>query len=76
MEEMVKDDVSGYFKRFLISLMTGGRSNEPGNPQKAVHLARELYNAGEGRIGTNEGKIKLFIISNKYILMYRIINFM
>jgi hypothetical protein len=40
MEEMVKDDVSGYFKRFLISLMTGARSDAPGNPQKAAQLAR------------------------------------
>jgi hypothetical protein len=40
MEEMVKDDVSGYFKRFLISLMTGARSEAPGNPEKAAQLAR------------------------------------
>jgi hypothetical protein len=40
MEEMVKDDVSGYFKRFLISLITGTRSNELGSSQKAIQIAK------------------------------------
>jgi hypothetical protein len=40
MEEDVKDDVSAYFKRLLVSLMTAHRSNDPANPQKATQQAR------------------------------------
>lgn len=42
LEDDVKDDVSGYFKRFLISLMTGHRSEAPADYQKAVQQARVI----------------------------------
>ena len=54
MEKEIKSDVSGYFERFLVSLMAGNRSQASGDHQRAVQLAREIYGAGEGRLGTNE----------------------
>lgn len=39
-EDDVKDDLSGYFKRFLISLMSGNRLNSPPDPHKAVQQAQ------------------------------------
>lgn len=75
LEQEVKDDVSGYFKRFLVSLIAvsfeifsyilfissyivfiykANRLEAPADRQKAANLARELYQAGEGRLGTNE----------------------
>ena len=40
MEEDVKDDVSGYFKRFLVSLIAAHRLNDPPNQQKAFQQAK------------------------------------
>jgi hypothetical protein len=40
MEEDVKDDVSGYFKRLLVSLMAAHRLNDAPNPQKIAQQAR------------------------------------
>ena len=40
MEDDVRDDVSGYFKRFLVSLMAGHRLNDPPNQAKAAQQAR------------------------------------
>ncbi|CAF0763843.1 unnamed protein product [Brachionus calyciflorus] len=54
LEEDVKDDVSGYFKRFLVSLMAAHRSEAPPDYQKAAQQAKELHNAGENKFGTNE----------------------
>jgi hypothetical protein len=54
LEREVGSDVSGYFKRFLVSLIASGRSNEPANPAKAKQQAKELHEAGEKHFGTNE----------------------
>mgnify|MGYP002785933301 CR=1 FL=1 len=43
LEDDIKDDVSGYFKRFLISLMAAQRSNEPPNPPKAAQQAKVRF---------------------------------
>lgn len=55
LEEDVKDDVSGYFKRFLVSLMAANRQeHQPPDYNRAAQQARELYDAGERHLGTNE----------------------
>jgi annexin A7/11 len=54
LEHEVGSDASGYFKRFLVSLITANRSENPADPQRAAQLANELYSAGEKRLGTNE----------------------
>lgn len=41
LEEDVKDDVSGYFKRFLVSLMAANRNeNQPPDYNRAAQQAR------------------------------------
>jgi len=41
LEEDVKDDVSGYFKRFLVSLMAANRQeNQPPDHNRAMQQAR------------------------------------
>ncbi len=41
LEEDVKDDVSGYFKRFLVSLMAANRNeNQPPDFNRAAQQAR------------------------------------
>lgn len=54
LERDVSGDASGYFKRFLVSLITANRSTAPPDQARAGQLARELYEAGEKRMGTNE----------------------
>lgn len=54
MEKAVGGDVSGYFKRFLVSMCAGFRSDNPPDHAKAVQQANELYGAGAKRFGTDE----------------------
>lgn len=55
LEEDVKGDVSGYFKRFLVSLLAANRQeSQPPDFNRAAQLARELYQGGERRLGTDE----------------------
>ena len=55
LERAVGGDVTGYFKRFLVSLITANRAEgQAPDPARAGQLADELYKAGEGRMGTNE----------------------
>ncbi len=61
LEKDIIDDTSGDFKRLLVSLLTCTRS-ENDNPdiEKCKKIAKELYSAGEEKLGTNEE------IFNKY----------
>ena len=61
LEKDIIDDTSGDFKRLLVSLLTCTQS-ENDNPdiEKCKKIAKELYNAGEEKLGTNEE------IFNKY----------
>ena len=61
LEKDIIGDTSGDFKRLLVSLLTCTRS-ENDNPdiEKCKKIAKELYNAGEEKLGTNEE------IFNKY----------
>ena len=54
LESALRSESSGYFKRFLTSLSTAHRSEQPADPAKALQQAKELYEAGEKRAGTNE----------------------
>ncbi|XP_035779743.1 annexin B10-like [Anopheles albimanus] len=53
--EHVCSETSGNFRRLLTLIITGTRE-APGtvDPEKAVEQAQQLYNAGEGRFGTDE----------------------
>jgi len=55
MQEDITSDVGGYFERFLISIMSGGRSEDDGDDSDlAAEDAQKLYDAGEGTFGTDE----------------------
>lgn len=54
LEKDVSGDISGYFKRFIVSLCAAFRSEAPPDHGKAVQQAKELYEAGAKRMGTDE----------------------
>ena len=62
LEKWVKDDTSGNFKNLLIALLQCDRSmNLNPDPNMCQADAQALYNAGEGRWGTDEPTfIKIF----------------
>jgi len=56
LEDDVKGDTSGYFRRLLVTLIQGNRDET--NIQRDVKADVEtLYRSGEGRIGTDESAI-------------------
>lgn len=70
LEKDLIGETSGHFKRLLISLCAGGR--DEGNytdPLKANQDARNLYRAGEQRLGTDESCFNAILASqNMYQL--------
>jgi len=52
----VLDDISGDFKRLIIQVARGERPNDTISPKEAEDIAQLFYKAGEGKIGTDEGK--------------------
>jgi len=66
MEKDVGGDASGYFKRFMVSLMASHRSDNPPDYQRAVQQARALYEAGEKRLGTNEVEFNRIFASESF----------
>ena len=51
----MKSEVKGDFKKLLVALLQAERQeDEPVSVEKAKAAAKELYDAGEGKIGTNE----------------------
>merc|ERR1719315_441662 len=57
-EDAIKGDTSGDFRRVLISMCAGARDEKENEDySKAKDLARQLYAAGEGKWGTNEEEI-------------------
>lgn len=56
--DLVKDiesETSGHFKRILVSLAGAGRENKRVDEELAKKEAKALYEAGEGKWGTDEG---------------------
>jgi annexin A7/11 len=57
LEKDVISETGGHFKRVLVSALQGGREEGiPVDMEKAAREARELYDAGEKRWGTDESK--------------------
>ncbi|KAI6176548.1 Annexin [Aphelenchoides bicaudatus] len=62
LEKDLVSETSGYFARLLVSMCAGGR-DESGHtdPLKANQDARQLYRAGEQRLGTDEAQFSAII---------------
>ena len=55
----VESETSGSFRRLLVSLLQGNRSeNTQPNPTECAELAKQLYEAGEKKWGTDESVFK------------------
>ncbi|KAL5488534.1 hypothetical protein EMCRGX_G017486 [Ephydatia muelleri] len=53
LEKDVASETSGHFKKLLVTLCKEGSGVDQ---ERAVREAKELYDAGEGRLGTDEAK--------------------
>ena len=71
LEEHVRGDTSGDFRRLLVSLIQGKRStNQYPDKDECVKIARNLYEAGEKRLGTDEEVFnKIFALSSPHELI-------
>uniref|UniRef100_A0AAY4APG4 Annexin n=1 Tax=Denticeps clupeoides TaxID=299321 RepID=A0AAY4APG4_9TELE len=71
LEEDICGDTSGYFQRVLVSLLTAGRDESDSvNEALAMQDAKEIYEAGEARWGTDEVKFLtvLCVRNRKHLL--------
>lgn len=67
MEDAVSTDLSGDFKRMMVSLITAAREPEgPVDQAKAKADAEALYKAGEGKLGTDESKFNQILCVRSY----------
>ena len=63
LEKDVKSETSGTLQKLLISLLQGGRSTNARPDQgRCAQIAKELYDAGEAKFGTDES------VFNKYFV--------
>ena len=71
LEEHVRGDTSGDFRRLLVSLIQGKRStNQYPDKDECVKIAKNLYEAGEKRLGTDEEVFnKIFALSSPHELI-------
>lgn len=67
MEKAVASDVSGDFKRILVSVITAHREEDgPVDQAKAAADAKALYEAGEKQWGTDESTFNAILCSRSY----------
>jgi len=59
-------DVSGDMRRLIVSLMMANRSDYGPDPQKAAIQARELYQSGVGKLGTDEATFNRIFASESF----------
>ncbi|GCB61418.1 hypothetical protein scyTo_0007050 [Scyliorhinus torazame] len=62
LEQDIKSDTSGHFERLLVSLVQGNRDESQHVDITLVKKdTQDLYNAGEGRMGTDESKFNAIL---------------
>ncbi|XP_073334145.1 annexin A4 [Pagrus major] len=71
LEDAVSGDTSGMFKRVLVSLLTAGRDeSDKVDEAQAILDAKEIYEAGEARWGTDEVKfLTVLCVRNRVHLL-------
>lgn len=67
LEKAIMSETSGHFKRLLVSMLTGGRDRDgPVDLERAKKDAKDLYQAGEARWGTDESKFNTILAARGY----------
>ncbi|XP_044150831.1 annexin A13 [Bufo gargarizans] len=68
LEDDVKSDTSGYFKKILISLLQANRDEGLDiNKDQAGEDAKKLYEAGTNRWGTDESEFNVILATRNYM---------
>lgn len=75
LEDSLKSETSGDFKRLMVSLTTCGRFEDSAvDLQKAEADAKKLYNAGEKRWGTDEAVFNSILALQSYSQLRAVFN--